>query len=160
MNLYEHLQDEASQDSVPVINHHFKSNRIKGIYCNGIISLNKHLDTTAEKTCILAEELGHHYTSVGNILDQTIASNRKQEQQARTWAYNRLIGLIGIVNSYKAGCQNLYEMAEYLDVTEEFLHNALKRYREKYGEYVTIDNYIVYFEPCLGVLEIQTENNM
>lgn len=110
--------------------------------------------TEREKTCVLAEELGHHYTTVGNILDQTNVMNRKQEQQARTWAYNKLIGLMGIVNSYKAGCRSTNEMAEYLNVTEEFLMEALERYRSKYGTCTTIDNYVIFFEPNLGVLEI------
>lgn len=121
------------------------------------IAIRKDIETTVEKACVLAEELGHHHTTVGNILNQTDDWNRKQEQQARAWAYNKMIGLMGIVNAYKAGCRNAYEMSEYLGVTEEFLSNALKRYREKYGEYAVIDNYTVYFEPCLGVLEIQPE---
>ncbi len=108
-----------------------------------------------EKGCVLAEELGHHYTTVGNILDQSEAANRKQEQQARTWAYQRLIGLEGIVKAYQAGCQNAHEMAEFLEVTEEFLADALERFRGKYGCYGRVGNYMVYFEPCLGVLEIK-----
>ena len=38
-----------------------------------------------EKASVLAEELGHYYTTVGNILDQEDAGNRKQEHKARTW---------------------------------------------------------------------------
>lgn len=113
--------------------------------------------TDTEKSCVLAEELGHHFTTVGNILNQSEAYNRKQEQQARTWAYNRLIGLQGIVDAYLAGCQNAYEIAEYLDVTEEFLIDALQRYRSKYGEYAKAGDYIVYFEPYLAVLALQKQ---
>lgn len=109
----------------------------------------------AEKACVLAEELGHHYTSSGNILDQSSVQNRKQEQVARTWAYNKLIGLVGIVDAYKTGCRSRSEMADHLNVTEEFLSEALERYRNKYGTYTAVDNYIIYFEPSLGVLEIQ-----
>lgn len=72
--------------------------RIKG----NKIAIRRNL-TFREKGCILAEELGHFYTTVGNILDQTDEWNRKQEQQARFWAYNKLIGLNRIVNSYKHG---------------------------------------------------------
>ena len=124
--------------------------RIKG----NRIAIQKELSET-EKKCVLAEELGHHYTSSGNILDQSNVENRKQELLARTWAYNKLIGLLGIVDAYKAGCQNRSDMADHLSVTEEFLSEALERYRNKYGTYTTIDNYIIYFEPSLGVLEIQ-----
>ena len=45
-------------------------------------------------------------------------------------------------------------MAEYLDVTETFLADAIERYRSKYGMFATLDNYIIYFEPCLAVAEI------
>lgn len=30
------------------------------------------METTNKKTCVLAEELGHHYTTTGNILEQEI----------------------------------------------------------------------------------------
>lgn len=110
--------------------------------------------TTTEKKCVLAEELGHHYTTVGNILNQSCIQNRKQEQRARLWAYNKLIGLNGIINAYKYGCQNLDEISEYLDVSPEFLSDALEKYRSKYGEFATLDNYIIYFEPRLAVMEM------
>lgn len=112
-----------------------------------------------EKKCILAEEIGHYHTGCGDILDQGRSWNRKQEQQARFWAYNKLIGLNGIVNSYKHGCHNLYEMAEYLDVTEAFLADAIERYRSKYGVFTTLDNFIIYFEPNLTVTEITDPQN-
>ncbi len=110
--------------------------------------------TQIEKSCILAEELGHYHTTIGNILDQTNSQNRRQERIARLWAYDKLIGLCGILNAYKAGCQSLYETSEYLGVTESFFREAIDTYRQKYGTYATIDNYVIYFEPHLGVLEL------
>ena len=92
---------------------------LKGLYVNGHIAINAKM-SDIEKACVLAEELGHHYTSVGNILDMTSAANRKQERQARLWAYNKQIGLIGLVRAFEHGCQNRFEIAEYLEVTEEF----------------------------------------
>lgn len=107
-----------------------------------------------KKKCVLAEELGHFHTTVGNILDQTEVQNRKQELHARFWAYNRLIGLQGIISAYKAGCRSIYDMASHLDVTEEFLQEALSCYRQKYGVCTRIDNYVIYFEPAISVLEL------
>ena len=91
------------------------------------------------KACIrisqyLAEELGHFETSSGDILDQSDPLNRKQEQLARLRAYDIMINLDGLIRCYERGCRNLYEMAEYLEVTEEFLKDALQRYREHYGD--------------------------
>lgn len=116
------------------------------------IYLRKDMSTT-EKACVLAEELGHHYTTVGNILDQSDAGNRKQELRARLWAYNQMIGLQGIIRAYQHRCQNLSEMADYLDVTEQFLSDALERYRQKYGYKAELDNYTIFFYPCLAVME-------
>lgn len=102
----------------------------------------------------MAEELGHYYTGTGDILDQSSTSNRKQELHGRAYAYNKLVGLMGIVDSYKNHCINLSESAEFLGVTEEFLNDALSYYKSKYGKYVTIDNYTIFFEPCVAVLEL------
>ena len=105
-----------------------------------------------KKACVLAEELGHKYTTYGDILGQCSVDEQKQEQRARLWAYNKMIGLQGIVSAYKNGCSSLHDMADFLEVTEEFLFEALNRYRGKYGCYATMDNYIVYFEPYIAVI--------
>ena len=109
---------------------------------------------TDKKACVLAEELGHYYTTVGNILDQSKVENRKQELHARVWAYNKMVGLMGIVKSYEYGCNSLHETADFLNVTEEFLEEALMYYKSKYGVCTNVDNYIIYFEPYLGVCKL------
>ena len=154
MTDYEMLLIEADNENIDIFeSHYFNSDRIKGLYFDGSIALSSKLNTYAERNSILLEELGHHYTSSGNILDQSKTANRKQEYKARLWAYNKSIGLMGIVDSFMHGCKNSYEMAEFLEVTEEFLIDALECYKSKYGLYTTIDNYMIYFEP-LGVLEL------
>lgn len=148
---YEKLLTEANELGITAKEKPLKFNdgRIKGAK----IAIRKDIETNREKGCVLAEELGHYHTTVGNILDQSNISNRKQELRARLWAYNKMIGLTGIINAYEHGCCNRYEMAEYLEVTEIFLSEALRYYKSKYGLYAKIDNYVVYFEP-LGVLRI------
>lgn len=153
MNKFEKLEDVAYQDDVDVLNYRFESNNIKGLYCDGVIAIREDM-TIPEKTCALAEELGHHETSVGNILDMTSAVNRKQERQARLWAYNKQIGLIGLVRAFEHGCQNRFEIAECLEVTEEFLEECIECYRNKYGICKRVDNYVVYFIPQLSVMKL------
>jgi len=119
--------------------------RLKGLYSDNVIAISSRLNSSTEKACILAEELGHHYTSAGDILDQTKLSNVKQEKRARSWAYERLIPLNRLIDACAAGCRNRYELAEYLEVTEEFLDEAIKRYKEKYGLFYTVNNYTIYF---------------
>lgn len=151
MNAYERLEHEACRDGIDVIEYTFENKTIKGLYCDGTAAIRKDLETSAEKTCVLAEELGHHYTSVGNILDQSDPDSRKQERKARLWGYDRLIGLSGIIQAFEHGCRNCYEMADYLGVTEAYLKECINCYREKYGISKKVGNYIIYFEPALAI---------
>ena len=100
-----------------------------------------------QKACVLAEELGHYYTTAGDILDQSDVSNRKQERTARLWAYNKMITLEKLVAAKESGCRNSFEIAEHLEVTEEFLLEALECYRAKYEKGLQKDNYLILFEP-------------
>lgn len=149
--IYNALLDEANAEGLSIKERPFKTydGRIKG----NNIYLRENMNTT-EKACVLAEELGHHYTSVGCILDQTDLANRKQERQARLWGYNKLIGLMGIVRAFNAGCQKQYEIADYLDVTEGYLQECINCYQSKYGICTTVDNYVIYFVPYLTVTEM------
>ncbi len=109
------------------------------------IAIREDLETSTQKACVLAEELGHYHTSSGDILDQSAVLNRKQEQRARLWAYDQYIGLGGIIRAYERGCQSLYETAEYLGVTENFLADAIQKYRKKYGFCIQYSEYIISF---------------
>ncbi|WP_144472695.1 ImmA/IrrE family metallo-endopeptidase [Bacillus pumilus] len=123
----------------------------KGLYLNNNILINKRM-SAIEKKCILSEELGHHFTTHGNIIDQSILGNRKQELRAREWGYNLLFPLERLIDAQKEGIRNRFELAEYLNVTEQFLEDALKRYKEKYGIYKQVGKHTICFEP-LGVIE-------
>lgn len=152
MNKYEALLDEANDKGLIVKEKSLQSSngRIKG----NRIAIRKDIKTTTEKACVLAEELGHYETTVGDIIDMSVSWNRKQERQARLNGYNRMIGLIGLVRAYEAGCQDQHEIAEFLNVTEEYLLECIECYRDKYGEMKSIDNYLIYFIPSLAVIKI------
>ena len=148
---YENLLREAEQHGIDIYEKPMNPG-IKGLYSDNIIWINHCIPTMVERACILAEELGHYHTSVGNIIDPTDIRNRKQEQRARTWAYEKLIPLSAFVEAHRQGIRNRYELAEYLGVTEDFLESALQRYKEKYGLFVAVDGLTIRLEP-LGVIE-------
>ena len=150
--MYETLLTEAQKENVEVAEIPFL--RVKGLYCDRIIGINKGM-TTAEKACILAEELGHYHTSAGNILDQEQLANRKLEKRARRWGYEKLVPLDKLIEAFNAGVQNRHDLTEYLDVTEKFLLAALKHYQEKHGKYRRVGNYIIVFEPLMVFREIE-----
>lgn len=153
MTVYEELLEEVDDNGLIVREKPLSSSNGR-IYKNRIAISNK-LRTTTEKACVLSEELGHHYTSVGCILDQADSQNRKQERQARLWAYNKQIGLRGLIRAYEHGCRSRHEIAEFLEVTEEFLQNAIDCYRDKYGICASVDDYYyIMFIPNLMVGKI------
>lgn len=125
---------------------------LKGLYKNGKILIKSDM-SDKEKYCILAEEIGHHYTSSGNILDQDKLENRKQEVIARRWGYEKLVGIVDLINAWKKGINNRHDLAEYLNVTESFLLEAIEYYKTKYGTYYIIDSYCIMFEPSLNIIE-------
>ncbi|HCX63027.1 MAG TPA: hypothetical protein DHU59_11410 [Clostridiales bacterium] len=148
---YDELLREAEDNGLIVKEKPLKEyeGRIKG----NRIAIKKDM-TEAEKACALVEEISHFYKNVGNILNLSDVRNVKQEYQARLWAYDKQVGLIGIVQAYENRCKDLYEMAEYLNVTEEFLSEALEYYKCKYGVSVKLDTYILQFIPNLQVIKL------
>jgi predicted GNAT superfamily acetyltransferase len=140
---YENLLTAYSHISVKEMNLSFG---FKGLYMNGKIRIDSKL-TTIEKGCVLAEELGHHYMTVGNILDQSKVENRKQEKVARSWAYKELIPLSCFIDAHRFGCTNRYEVADYLGVTEAFLQETLDRYIEKHGNFIEHEDLVLHLNP-------------
>lgn len=147
------LENEAYEHNIEVINYDFRSNRIKGLYCDGTVAINNSIETDTEKRCVLAEEIGHHITASGNIIGNDCIS-LKQEAKGRLFAYDKLIGLSGLISAHRAGCKSLQDTAEYLRVTDAFLSEAITKYKQKYGVFTNIDNYVIYFEPNLIAFEL------
>jgi Zn-dependent peptidase ImmA (M78 family) len=131
----------------------------EGRIINNFVLIDSKLNQT-QKACVLAEELGHYHTTVGNILDQTSVENIKQERKARIWAYEKQITMQGLVNCFEERCRNEYEMAESLGVTEEFLKDALTYYRQKYGVCTTYRHYTIFFEPTLLIHKKSKEESI
>ena len=152
---YEQLLTAADQNGLLVKEK--KLAKHDGLLKGKRIAIRKDIETQAEKSCVLAEEIGHDRTSYGDILDQNDIMNRKQEYRARLYGYNLKVGLTGLIGAYEAGCRNLYEMAEFLDATEEYLREAIQCYRSKYGVCTAIDNYVIYFKPFAVMRIISAE---
>ena len=150
MTKKEKMEQFAYDEGILVDYVNFTSDKLYGLYVDGSIAIKKGLND-AKTTDILAEELGHHFTTTGNIIEMQSISDVKQERLARLYAYNLRIGLSGIINAFKAHCSNTYEIAEYLEVSEDFLKEAIECYRQIYGTGTMIDNYYIQFEPNLQI---------
>ncbi|MHC1684927.1 MAG: ImmA/IrrE family metallo-endopeptidase [Clostridiaceae bacterium] len=151
--MYKELMLESEEENILVFEEPLNS-KLNGLYYEGTITINSKLETTAEKCCVLAEEMGHYHKTHGNILNLKDMRNLKQEKIARKWACERLVPICKLIKAFDIGIHKRYDLAEYLEVTEEFLNEAITHYKEKYGAYREFDDYIIYFEPHLAILKM------
>lgn len=146
--LYEELQEEADAEGLLI-----KEKRLIGsdglIYGNKI-AIRREMPIV-KKGCTLAEEMGHHYITYGDILDQDTIEKQKQEFRSRVWGYQRIITMDKLIAAYNKGCRNSYEIAEELEVTEEFFLEALQVFKQKYYPYIQYKDYLIRFEPDLQI---------
>lgn len=134
---YEHVPITET-DNMP----HFLS----GLFMNGEIFINSDRPTTS-KLEALAEELAHRELTHGNITDTTSYNNRKFENYARRLSYEMLIPINGIIKAFKKGVHNLYELANFFEVSEGFVQESITHYKQKYGHSTRCGKYVIQFEP-------------
>ncbi|AOR24905.1 hypothetical protein BGI42_04400 [Clostridium taeniosporum] len=152
---YEDLLIYAQNKGLKIKERKLKFN-LKGLYKNNKILINSDINTDTERKCILIEEIGHHETSYGNIIDYNNLNSKKQELRARRWANEKIITLNDLICAYNYGVKNKYELSEFLAVTEDFLDDTINNYKKKYGIYCKLNSYLIYFEPNLGILKLMT----
>ncbi|HJA91224.1 MAG TPA: ImmA/IrrE family metallo-endopeptidase [Candidatus Jeotgalibaca merdavium] len=120
---------------------------LKGLYFDNNIRLNSKNDYY-QNVVVLAEEIGHHYTSYGHIHDYSQVTNMQQEHRARRFAIKLLLPLEKIIECYEMNVWgDKYEICSYLEITPNFFEEAVSDYIKKFGQYVKYDGYKISFEP-------------
>lgn len=117
------LMKEAENDGIKVVEMNFESDA-DGLCLGNKVAIRSSL-TNSEKKCVLAEEIGHIKTTVGNILNTKDMNKYKQERKARIWAYQKLLNIDMIIDAASKGYTETYDMAEYLNIDEKFLKDYL-----------------------------------
>lgn len=106
---------------------------LDGIYAAGpsippVIGVSNRLfECSPRFRCVLAEELGHHYTTTINAIPQTFFHYRdrlevsRAEYRALRWAAEYLIPKDRLESVIKNGVVHRWELAELFNVTEEMV---------------------------------------
>ncbi|HHW5831554.1 TPA: ImmA/IrrE family metallo-endopeptidase [Staphylococcus aureus] len=144
MSRYEQLL--AENEHIKIKDTHSLPDGYSGFYKDGIILIDKDLSET-RKAEVLYEELAHHKLTYGNILDQSKDINRKFENYARRYGYEAALPLRIIVEAHNYGISNLYELGEYVQLSEEYIAEILKHYKNKYGIGTHFGEYLITFDP-------------
>lgn len=144
MSRYEQLLTE--NEHIKIRDTHSLPDGYSGFYKDGIILIDKNLPET-RKAEVLYEELAHHKLTYGNILDQSKDINRKFENYARRHGFEAALPLRIIVEAHNYGVSSLYELAQYIQLSEEHVLEILEHYKQKYGIGTHYGNYSITFEP-------------
>lgn len=123
---YSMLQALAEKQQVSIHPYRFDGD-LQALYVDKHIFLSDDLNSS-EKTCVLAEELGHHFTADRNCLDQSKAENLFCEWQGRIWSYEVLLPTSQLRAAMQAGFQKIPEIAALFELTEDFVREALQYY--------------------------------
>ncbi len=83
---YEQLLTAADQEGLPVKEQPLTEH--DGLICGRRVAIRRKIATQKEKSCVLAEELGHYYTSSGDIWISL---------RLRTVSRNTTHGFMGII---------------------------------------------------------------
>ena len=144
MGLYEKMLIE--HDYIEVRETDVMPNDLHGLWLGDLILIKRNLSET-RKAEVLYEELAHHKLTYGNILDQSKWINRKFESYARRHGYEAALPLRIIVEAHHYGVSNLYELAEYVQLSEEHVLEILEYYKTKHGLTTRYGKYVIQFEP-------------
>ncbi|WP_270671350.1 ImmA/IrrE family metallo-endopeptidase [Staphylococcus hominis] len=144
MGKYEDMLIE--HDYIEVIECDNLPKRLSGLWLGDMILINRNLPITS-KLETLAEELAHNELTYGNIVDQSSFNHRKFEGYARRLAYEKLVPLKDIVKAFLQGIHNLYELANFFEVTESFVLQSITHYKQKFGHSTRYGKYVIQFEP-------------
>lgn len=131
------LYDAASTEKIVVEYVSLKS-PMRGFYCKEpgclpFIGLDRSLPSNRRlHRCVFAEELGHHFTSVGTVLTKFHYSIQdrltidKCEYKALRWAANFLVPENDLLDAIASGLFETWELADEFNVTEEMMRFRMR----------------------------------
>jgi hypothetical protein len=149
MTTLEFLEQHADDHNIPILIYPLPCRGLyyacpAGGFCT--ITLNSRLETTGERCSVLAEELGHYHTTPIDLFIAPRSLQAAYERRAAVWAADTLLPPEKLVQAWRAGVREPWELAEYCDVTEEFARRAMELYAARYERGMTCGGYLITFD--------------
>ena len=82
------------------------------------------IETAAEECVVVAHEAGHYYTGTTYGVHSSPALVARHEALADRWAIQKLIPRDELNDALQKGYTEAWQLADYFDVTEEFIKKA------------------------------------
>lgn len=140
---YEALIEEYPQITIKEV---LLPKGLSGVYFDNEIHLDKRR-SKYENHCILAEEIGHHETTHGDITDLKCMRNWKLELVARRWGYEKIVSLDKLIECHELGYKSLVEVCTHLEITAEYLKTSIDHYSSRHGISIDHRGYQIAFDP-------------
>ena len=145
MTRLEKMYDELYQSDIAVNDYHFSYTKKAACVSDGnmntIILDHSAIENSAEELTLLAEEQAHYETDTLYTIDEDYNSPQARfnriaaEGRAKRHAINKHIPFDEMAETFEkfvyADGLDIYELAEYFDVTPEFMKRAIKLYHER-----------------------------
>ncbi len=96
------------------------------------ISLNRQLiENSADEKTVLIHEISHYHTHSYYNFDSKFEMKCRKEYRAHRWAVMNYLPLDELLDAVNKGYTEPYQLAEYFDVTEDFIHTAYEIYQRQ-----------------------------
>lgn len=82
---------------------------------------------------VAAHEIGHVATGTTHKVDSPFDLIARHEWRANRWAYENFLPVEELQAAFAAGCCEAWELAEWFDLPEKTIKNALRFYTEARG---------------------------
>lgn len=128
LSLYNELQDAGidfylwDMDDLPAA-----TIEVNGKY--GVFMDFNNIDTTAEERVCVGHEGGHVMTGATHKLNSPYEIIEQNENKADKWAIQRLVPKDDLDRAVAAGYTEIWNLAEYFNVTEPFMRKAVWWYQ-------------------------------
>lgn len=124
------LHSIAEKNNIEV--DYFPMKKLKAFSLAHTIIINPELVKTVreEKEC-MAHELGHQIKNAFYDIDSTLETRARQEERATRWAVQKLIPARELKEALKKGYTEIWQLAEYFDVSCEFMADAVRVHKLK-----------------------------
>mgnify|MGYP000756110354 FL=1 len=105
----------------------FSMRAIKALSIPGAIALNPlMIHTMPELIDAYSHELGHHETGSFYKIDSKYETRQRMEEKATRWAVQELIPADKLLAAFEMGYTEIWQLAEYFNVTEDFIKNTIR----------------------------------
>lgn len=123
------LYNFAEKEGIEV--DYYPMNEVTAVsFPNGWIALNSNkIKTSIEEKACLAHELGHCMTGCFYNINTNYNIRTRCECRANRWAIKKLVPKKELKEVIKSGIKDIWELADYFDVSESFIIKAIEYYK-------------------------------